>query len=148
MPSIFVRESALQDLQTIKEICEKTGLQALFFWCRHYMKIKHKKRKLRGAELLVAEVNGRVVGVTLAFKNLVVGSVALLAVHPEHQRRGVGSMLLKEVCERLRKKSVRLIVLLMDPRAKADRRGELGKFYRRHGFKVLGILCIKKMESF
>ena len=139
MPSILVRESAPRDLQTIKEICEKTEEWQIpfFLW-----KAIHQ-RKLRRVELLVAEVNGRVVGVAFAFKKLVVGFVALLAVHPEYQRRGIGSTLLKEVCERLRKKTVRLVVLLITDRQKIS---ELSKFYKRHGFKVLGMICIKTME--
>ena len=150
MSDVLIRGWAPQDFQRIKEICKQTGLFTPFFGKSHYMWMVEKRRKgwldpLWGFELLVAEIDGLVVGVTFAFKELVVGSVALLAVHPEYQGRGIGSRLLDEACERLRKKFVRLVFILIDPHAKADRRSELGKFYRRHGFKVLGVLCIKKL---
>lgn len=91
----------------------------------------------------MVEVNGQVVGVALAFRLLAMGSVALLAVHPEHQGRGIGSRLLDEACARLRKKMVRLAVILADSSAKAERRERLTEFYRRHRFRALWPIFIK-----
>jgi predicted N-acetyltransferase YhbS len=146
----LIRRWRPQDFQTIKEICEETTLFTPFFGESHYRKVveTHRKRKpnpLGELELLVAEVGGRVVGVVFAFRQLVVGSVVLLAVHPHYQGRGIGSMLLDKVCERLKRRMARLMVIFGDPRAKAGGRGRLIEFYKRHGFKALGMMFVKRL---
>lgn len=81
---------------------------------------------------LVAEVDGRVVGhVMVSFTSLDDGSarhpihhLSPLAVAPDYQQRGIGSMLVQAVIERARDHGAEFVVLEGDPR-----------YYGRLGFE-------------
>lgn len=81
---------------------------------------------------LVAEVDGAVVGHVLVTRARLVGDdgerpialLAPLAVHPDHQRRGVGAALLAAVAERAAGAGEPAIVLEGDP-----------AYYGRHGWE-------------
>lgn len=55
--------------------------------------------------------------------------LAPLAVRPDRQRRGIGSALVAEALDRLRREGCRLVVVLGEP-----------AFYRRFGFRPAGAL--------
>ena len=80
---------------------------------------------------LVAELEGSVVGHVAAspvsVSNGAGGWFGLgpISILPQHQRRGVGSHLMREVLQRLRERGAAGCVLLGDPR-----------YYSRFGFKV------------
>ncbi|MFG2055554.1 GNAT family N-acetyltransferase [Micromonospora sp. NPDC048930] len=79
----------------------------------------------------VAEADGRVVGWVSAFRNVRtsaegVGEIALLHVHPEHRRRGLGHRLLDRALDHLRPLGVR--------RIRTWARAESLDFARRNGF--------------
>jgi ribosomal protein S18 acetylase RimI-like enzyme len=91
--------------------------------------------------LIIAEANERVIGAVFAASRLIIGYIYHLAAHPKYQRRGIGSMLLKAICERLRKKGVLFVFLTIKPR----KYGDLDRFYRRHGFRSIGVIYYKRI---
>ena len=52
-----------------------------------------------------------------------------LAVHPDYQRRGIGSKLIAMVLERVRSDGIRMVNVVFEP--------ELAKFHRRAGFTIM-----------
>jgi putative acetyltransferase len=81
-----------------------------------------------GSFALVAEEDGRIVG-HVQMSRAWIGGVEVLAlgpiaVHPEHQGRGIGSVLIGEALEEARLRAVPAVVLLGDP-----------DFYPRYGFE-------------
>lgn len=60
-----------------------------------------------------------------------------LGVHPEHQGRGLGSSLLRTLLQQRRD-----VILTV----RAQNTGAL-RLYLRHGFKVVGRLCVKEHQS-
>jgi ribosomal protein S18 acetylase RimI-like enzyme len=58
-----------------------------------------KKSPVLGAEL-VAEDTGAIVGLVDLFAEGRVATIDTIAVHPDHQRRGIGTRLLAQACER------------------------------------------------
>lgn len=88
----------------------------------------------KSTNVVVVRKNGRL----LAFAIMQYGDdeahVALLAVHPAHRRKGVGSALLSWLEATTRIAGIDLIRL--EARA---RNAEAIAFYRKHGFKELGL---------
>ena len=52
-----------------------------------------------------------------------------LMVHPDHQRRGIGSTLLGMVKEKIRQERIKMVSLVFEP--------DLIEFYRRAGFHII-----------
>jgi ribosomal protein S18 acetylase RimI-like enzyme len=72
------------------------------------------------AHVLVAEVDGRLVGSIIGTFDGWRGNIYRLAVHPDHRRRGVGRVLLADVEKRLSDQGVKRITALVEkahPRA-------------------------------
>ena len=52
-----------------------------------------------------------------------------LIVHPDHQRRGIGSTLLRMVKERIKQNRIKMVSLVFEP--------GLIEFYRKAGFQII-----------
>lgn len=87
-----------------------------------------------GAELLVSEVRGEIVGYAVLWCILDQGELANIAVDPAWQRRGLGSRLLERVLERARERGV--ADLFLEVRESNTVAREL---YRRRGFVPIGV---------
>jgi ribosomal-protein-alanine N-acetyltransferase len=85
---------------------------------------------------IVAELNGFVVGYVVGFlASEDTGRIFSIAVNPKFQNRGIGSLLLKDIIDVLRRygaKEITLEVRTGNIRAK--------RFYERHGFFQNGFL--------
>ncbi|MHC1591103.1 MAG: ribosomal protein S18-alanine N-acetyltransferase [Candidatus Helarchaeales archaeon] len=80
-----------------------------------------------GTIVLVAEMDGEIVGFTIGInKGNDFGHVISIAVDPSHQRKGLGQLLLKELCKKLACKKVELEV--------AESNIVARKFYEKFGF--------------
>jgi ribosomal protein S18 acetylase RimI-like enzyme len=91
------------------------------------------KRKLAVQRelFLVAEIDTRIVGTVMAGFDGHRGWVHLVAVSPEHRRRGIGSALMREAEERLARFGCPKLNLQVRT---SDR--EVVAFYRKLGFKI------------
>ena len=90
-----------------------------------------QKRKVQPELFLVAELAGDVVGTTIAGDDGHRGWIHLLAVSPDHQRRGVGRTLVLDAASRLRERGVPKL----DLQVRADNAGVVA-FYESLGFEV------------
>ena len=90
-----------------------------------------QKRKVQPELFLVAELAGDVVGTTLAGDDGHRGWIHLVAVSPEHQRKGVGEALVGDAARRLRERGVPKVNL----QVRGDNAGVVA-FYEKLGFVV------------
>jgi ribosomal protein S18 acetylase RimI-like enzyme len=67
-----------------------------------------------GDLLLVADLQGQLVGTVLGGWDLWRGHIYRLAVHPEHRKRGIARALLREIVNRLRKRGARRVYALTE----------------------------------
>lgn len=87
---------------------------------------------------LVAELDGKIVGhiafseVTINGKNCAWFGLAPVSVHPEYQNKGIGSKLILEGLNRIKKSGAKGSVLLGEP-----------EYYYRFGFKQLEQLTLQ-----
>lgn len=133
-----IGEGTLSDYHKVKEIWRAGGLHTTLDISELFRKFI-KKRYM----LITAEIDGRIVGAVEAFHRWLIGYIHRLAVDPKHQGYGIGSALLMEICERLKAKKARFVILGINPRS--DRREDLVKFYRRNRFRAIGIIFIKRL---
>jgi len=106
-----------------------------FFLEKQYTK-NHLKQWLKKGTitLLVAKNKKNIVGYLLAnYPYGGVSSVIWLAVQNSFQKRGIGSMLLKEYEIIIKKKGVHEILLLVTNK-------ENLKFYKKNGYKLIGFI--------
>jgi ribosomal-protein-alanine N-acetyltransferase len=87
-----------------------------------------------GAELLVVEVRGELVGYAVLWCILDQGELANIAVDPGWQRRGIGSRLLERVLQRARERGVRDLFLEV-----RESNGVARELYGRRGFLQIGV---------
>jgi len=91
-------------------------------------------------DLVVAELDGEVVGFAhlLTYEDVTHGAPAAallgLYVQPDHRRRGIGTALLRETCQRARLRRVHEFQVSTEP----DNEAALS-LYRRHGAETVGI---------
>jgi ribosomal protein S18 acetylase RimI-like enzyme len=76
----------------------------------------------------------RVDGSVCGYLQLDENAIDSLAVHPDKQRRGVGSMIVRFACAVLERRGYDLVSLLT-----ADTNLEAVRLYERHGFRMHGI---------
>ena len=89
-------------------------------------------RELKGNEfsnLLVAEINGNVVGYVDFWITFDSATICQIAVHPDYQRQAIGSALLEEVLKECYAKKVLTITLEV---RESNSKGI--NFYTKHGF--------------
>lgn len=130
MNSVVIRDLQVNDLDKVMEI---ENLCFVAPW-----KLEDIKRELlenKFANLLVAEVNGVVVGYVDFWITFDSATICQIAVHPSYQRQSIGSELLKEVIKECYAKKV--FVMTLEVR-ESNIKGI--NFYKKHGFK----LCVTK----
>ena len=95
----------------------------------HVGEIMESKRSY-GLEYVVdGKVIGFILGSSMLFCWGRMFEINDLAVHPDHQRQGVGAKLLEACLEEMKKRGVKGVNLI----TKSD--GFLPEFYEKHGFK-------------
>lgn len=82
----------------------------------------------------VAALRGKIIGYICVEHIMDEGHILNLAVHPDFRRRSIGTKLMEEVMDELKKNDCRYLYLEV-------RVSNLGarKFYERSGFRVVGI---------
>ncbi|HER63365.1 MAG TPA: GNAT family N-acetyltransferase [Desulfobacteraceae bacterium] len=125
---------SIEDDFVFNEIYQRRGLQ---------MMIDFKQ-----ACILVAEVNGRVVGMCSGQLTLSTaeGGPALLVedmvVREEYRGKGIGSRLMEEIARWGQKKDANRLQLL------ADRNNSSAlEFYKKTGWRVTGLICMRKRNT-
>lgn len=79
---------------------------------------------------LIAEDSGQIIGTVLGSFNGRIAWINHLAVHPEHQKKGIGTALMKELEKRFREAGVARIRL-------GVHKLDLVPFYEKSGFKII-----------
>jgi GNAT superfamily N-acetyltransferase len=134
-----VRPFAPADAEAVSGLLDQLGYQVPAAQVE-----KHAGRD--GGALLVAEQDGRVVGVLAAHtrwhlhRDGIVTSIDSLVVDREIRSRGVGAALLAAVCDNARLAGAR-VVDLHSNRSRLDAR----RFYERHGFEVTSNYFVKEL---
>jgi len=139
--SVGIRQYTPLDYAKVREIWKVTGLLR----SGDESRILQILEKTRHFLLLLVEVDGSVVGVVGAFYIGRVGYVYHLGVHPNFQRRGIGSLLLSEVCRKLRERNVHLTILFIPFISNLEKDSERSRFYRRNGFTTIRKMFVKKL---
>jgi len=92
-------------------------------------------RSVAGANLLVAEAEGRIVGFALSAPGMLLGEyLKILVVEPELQSRGLGRRLMAELERRAFQRWPNVYLCVSDFNAGARR------FYRQLGYEEVGVL--------
>ena len=124
MTFVEIRELEQSDLDKVMEI---ENLCFVAPW-----KLEDIKRELEGnqfANLLVATINGEVVGYVDYWITFESATICQIAVHPNYQRNAIGSKLLEEVLKDCFAKKVLNITLEV---RESNLKGI--NFYTKHGF--------------
>lgn len=125
---MHIREYQKNDYAAVKEILSENNLFDPV-WDReeNLQKIIHKDPE----GVLVAEIDGKVVGNIYFFDNGWEASIYRLAVKKEYQKQGIATQLLTEVEKRLKKRNVHEVMGFF-----AVNNKELEKYYAKRGFTI------------
>ena len=93
---------------------------------------------------LVYEQDGKVVAAAVGLRFGPLANVASIAVHPNYQRRGIGTKLLNELCKQLQQKGAKIAILSLN--TLSDKK-QLDKFYRKNGFKGIRGVYLKRLTK-
>lgn len=122
---VQVRELKSEDMHTVYDIERKS------FRNPYPLSLLKHLHNLHPNGFLVAELEEKIVGYVIGFLRWgATGHILALAVDPPYRRRGIGSTLMADILERLRReggKDVRLEVRASNQTAR--------EFYRKLGFK-------------
>lgn len=130
---VMIRNFAMSDYPAVRCIWEKV------FTLRPVDDERHIGMKLERDPdlLLVAEIDGEVVGVVFASYDGRQAIIHRLAVLPEHQKKSVGRELVSELLERLKEfGDMRIMVHAGE--------GYVAEFFEGFGFEESGVLYLKK----
>jgi ribosomal-protein-alanine N-acetyltransferase len=128
LPAVLVREASLADLDTAVAIDHAAFETAWWYGETTFF------RALRGAiRFCVADGEGGPVGYAFAHRNGSQAHVTRLAVHPSHQRQGIGTLMLADLIEHTRAQGAEFITL----NTQMHNENSL-KLYRRFGFEPVG----------
>ena len=105
-------------------------------WAAYLRDITDVRSRLDKAEVIVAELDGRLVGTITLYTDASEdrwppgwASLRILAVHPAYRRRGIGQALMEECLRRCRKRGIALVGLRTTKAMDVGRR-----MYERMGF--------------
>lgn len=99
-----------------------------------------KKIGMHPGSIIIAEEDGSIVGTVFIIYDPFQSFVYHLSVHPEYQRKGIGSKLMDEAERRLRYKGVERPTLFVEE----DNSGVVS-FYKKKGWFVLyKVYCMEK----
>ena len=145
---IIFRGFKPEDYTEIEELWKATELLSF----HDSRKIYKKNAEKYPNQFIIAEINSQIVGTVYGFIPFfmgllipdTIGYIGHLAVHPDHQGKGIGSLLLKEIYNRHKINNKKRVFLFVDPTNK--RKKDLEKFYcDKHGFKKILYLYHKKI---
>lgn len=129
--SVALRESHDSDFDTLYRIDQSCFARG----------IAYSRRTLRwflglpGAECMVAEADGEIIGFILTHAEGSVAQIVTLDVLEAHRRSGAGSALLGEAEKRLATRGVRMMQL-----ETAHDNAAAIAFWTRHGYRTRGVL--------
>lgn len=127
-------EKVVMDNMTTEDIEEALGIEKSLFpspWNQGIFKAEIKKRR---SSCFVARIEGVMVGYAIFNHFEKEGHLMNLAVVPEYQKRGIGSVLLTRLIKVAKQNGVRRIILEVRPSNLSARR-----FYRKFGFQEIGV---------
>ncbi|MDT8368538.1 MAG: ribosomal protein S18-alanine N-acetyltransferase [Longimicrobiales bacterium] len=128
LPGERIRRMEARDIARVVE------LESAAFTSPWHAHTFHRLLDREGSELLVVEIEDKLVGYAVLWCVVDQAELANIAVDPEWQRRGIGSRLLETVLERARARGV--IELFLEVRAGNRVAREL---YHRRGFVPVGV---------
>ncbi len=127
-------EKVVMDNMTAEDIEEILKIEKSLFsspWNQWIFKAEMKKKR---SSCLVARIEGVMVGYAILNYLEKEGHLMNLAVVPEYQKRGIGSVLLTRLMKVAKQNGVRRIILEVRPSNLSARR-----FYRKFGFQEIGV---------
>ncbi len=129
--SVAIRPYAPEDFDTLYQIdqaCYPPGIAYAKGTLRWFLRSP-------GADCLVAEEVGRILGFILAEQDAPQAHIITLDVLESHRRRGIGTALVGEAEQRLAGRGVRLVEL-----ETATNNEPAVAFWRKHGYRTVGVL--------
>jgi ribosomal protein S18 acetylase RimI-like enzyme len=128
LPHVFVREASPADLDAVVAIDHAAFETAWWYGETTFL------RALQGVmRFCLAEREGQPMGYAFAHKNGSQVHVTRIAVHPSHQRQGLGALMLADLIEHARAQGAEFITL----NTQTHNQNSL-KLYRRFGFEPVG----------
>ena len=124
-----MRELTIEDYDAIIELWRESGLS-------HKPKGRDSREEMERQMGLIPELflgafeGSDLVGVVIGTDDTRKGWVNRLAVRPDHGRRGIGTALLREIEERLRRRGNRIIGVLIETPNEASER-----FFEKMGYE-------------
>jgi ribosomal-protein-alanine N-acetyltransferase len=129
-PTITLRTYTPEDFETLYEIDQACYEPAIAYSRREF----RNYLRFPGAECVIAEENGEVVGFCLTSHQQARGYIITIDVLAEFRRRGVGTALLAEVERRLAGRGVKEIGL----ETATDNESAIA-FWQKHGYRTRGV---------
>jgi len=94
MRQVVVREGRLNDLDMIKAVADHPQIKR----AARFVTLGELRSAIQGGYMFVAEVDGVVVGFLEGNPRSRPKRIYFMAIHPDHQGKGLGSALVKQFC--------------------------------------------------